>query len=97
MVRAGVSLPALVQSMGHAQIQTTLVYMQVTPPEVDMRPPAYRVQEIFRIGTRRGAYSKPRDAAKILQGKDLAVAAGQCPEPKAFPNTILTLSGAEPL
>jgi site-specific recombinase XerD len=34
MVRAGVSLPALMQLMGHAQIQTTLLYMQVTPLEV---------------------------------------------------------------
>jgi integrase len=34
MVRAGVSLPALMQLMGHAQIQTTLAYMQVTPLEV---------------------------------------------------------------
>jgi site-specific recombinase XerD len=34
MVRAGVSLPALMQLMGHAQIQTTLVYMQVTPLDV---------------------------------------------------------------
>ena len=34
MVRAGVSLPALMQLMGHAHIQTTLVYMQVTPLEV---------------------------------------------------------------
>jgi site-specific recombinase XerD len=34
MVRAGVSLPALMQLMGHANIQTTLVYMQVTPIEV---------------------------------------------------------------
>src|SRR5665213_440939 len=34
MVRGGVSLPALMQLMGHAQIQTTLVYMQVTPIEV---------------------------------------------------------------
>jgi site-specific recombinase XerD len=34
MVRGGVSLPALMQLMGHAQIQTTLVYMQVTPLEV---------------------------------------------------------------
>jgi len=31
MVRAGVSLPALMQLMGHAQIQTTMVYVQVTP------------------------------------------------------------------
>jgi site-specific recombinase XerD len=33
MVRAGVSLP-LMQLMGHAQIQTTMVYVQVTPLEV---------------------------------------------------------------
>jgi integrase/recombinase XerD len=31
MVRAGISLPALMQLMGHAQIQTTLVYVQLTP------------------------------------------------------------------
>lgn len=34
MVRAGVSLPALMQLMGHAQIQTTMVYVRVTPLEV---------------------------------------------------------------
>lgn len=34
MLRAGVSLPALMQLMGHAHIQTTLVYVQVTPLEV---------------------------------------------------------------
>ena len=34
MVRAGISLPALMQLMGHAQIQTTLVYIHVTPMEV---------------------------------------------------------------
>ena len=34
MVRAGVSLPALMQLMGHADIQTTLVYVDVTPLEV---------------------------------------------------------------
>ena len=34
MVRAGVSLPALMQLMGHADIQTTLRYVQVTPQDV---------------------------------------------------------------
>ena len=34
MVRAGVSLPALMRLMGHAYIQTTLIYVQVTPLEV---------------------------------------------------------------
>jgi len=34
MIRAGVSLPALMRLMGHAQIQTTLVYVQLTPRDV---------------------------------------------------------------
>jgi integrase/recombinase XerD len=34
MIRAGVSLPALMQLMGHAHIQTTLIYVQVTPLDV---------------------------------------------------------------
>jgi integrase len=34
MVRAGISLPALMQLMGHAQIQTTMVYIQLTPQDV---------------------------------------------------------------
>lgn len=34
MVRAGVSLPALMQLMGHAHIQTTMVYVEVAPLEV---------------------------------------------------------------
>jgi site-specific recombinase XerD len=34
MLRAGVSLPALMRLMGHAHIQTTLIYVQVTPLDV---------------------------------------------------------------
>jgi len=34
MVRAGISLPALMQLMGHAQIQTTMVYIQLAPQDV---------------------------------------------------------------
>lgn len=34
MVRAGISLPALMQLMGHADIQTTLRYVQVTAQDV---------------------------------------------------------------
>jgi integrase/recombinase XerD len=34
MIRAGVSLPALMQLMGHSQIQTTLFYIQLTPLDV---------------------------------------------------------------
>jgi hypothetical protein len=55
------------------------------------RPPSAHIREVFRIGTCRSDYSKPRDGKRILQGKDLAVAATACPELKAFLNTILTL------
>jgi integrase len=34
MVREGVSLPALMRLMGHAHIQTTLLYIQLTPQDV---------------------------------------------------------------
>jgi len=34
MVRAGISLPALMKLMGHANIQTTLVYIELTPQDV---------------------------------------------------------------
>jgi len=34
MIRAGISLPALMRLMGHAQIQTTLVYIRITPQDV---------------------------------------------------------------
>ena len=57
------------------------------------RPPSYHIREIFRIGTSRGGYSKARDANKILRGKDLGIAAGQCSELKSFLNTILRVCG----
>jgi site-specific recombinase XerD len=34
MVRAGISLPALQQLMGHSQIRTTMIYAQLAPPDV---------------------------------------------------------------
>jgi integrase/recombinase XerD len=34
MLRAGLSLPALMQLMGHARIQTTMVYLQLAPQDV---------------------------------------------------------------
>jgi hypothetical protein len=68
------------------------------PEQVDHnRPPSKHVSEIFRIGTRRDGYSKVRDAARILEGQDLTVAASACPELKAFLNTILGLCGGQPL
>ena len=34
MVRAGVSLPALMRLMGHASIRTTMLYVEVSPEDV---------------------------------------------------------------
>lgn len=34
MIRAGVSLPALMQLMGHSQIHTTMIYVQLSPEDV---------------------------------------------------------------
>jgi site-specific recombinase XerD len=34
MVRAGISLPALMNLMGHANISTTMIYVQVSPRDV---------------------------------------------------------------
>jgi len=34
MVRAGMSLPALQHLMGHAQIATTMLYVQLAPQDV---------------------------------------------------------------
>ena len=34
MVRAGISLPALMQLMGHAHISTTMLYVQISPRDV---------------------------------------------------------------
>ncbi len=60
-------------------------------------PPAYILAEIFRTGTKGKKYVKPRDAARILRGKDIAIAAQACPELREFLNTILQLSGGQPV
>lgn len=57
------------------------------------RPPAHRLKEIFEIGSCRDSYIKPREALRILKKNDLKEAVSQCPELKAFINTILSVSG----
>jgi integrase/recombinase XerD len=47
MLRAGVSLPALMQLMGHAHIHTTMVYVEVTPLEVYQQY-AHAVAQLIR-------------------------------------------------
>ena len=59
------------------------------------QPPSYHIKAIFRTGQGPRHYTKTRDAKRILQGKDLNVAAAACPELKAFLNTILTLCGGD--
>jgi hypothetical protein len=61
------------------------------------KPPAHLLQEVFRTGKHKKRYIKPREANRILEGKDLAVSAAKCPQLKAFLNTILTLCGGQPL
>lgn len=56
-------------------------------------PPAYRLKEIFEIGTCRDSYIKPRDAGRILANNDLALAVAACPELKSFINTIISVCG----
>jgi Domain of unknown function (DUF4276) len=60
-----------------------------------MRPPSFHIKEIFASGKSRDHYSKPRDANRILTGKDLMLAASHCPELKAFLNTLIGLSGGK--
>jgi Domain of unknown function (DUF4276) len=85
-----------------SEIQLLACHNKSAPPGLPEtvnhnRPPSHRIREIFRIGSCRDDYSKPRDASRILRGKDLTISANICPELKAFLNTILTLSGAGPL
>lgn len=56
--------------------------------------PAYRIQEIFKLGKKRD-YNKIRDGSAILKDQDLMVSVNQCPELKSFINTILKLCKAK--
>ena len=58
-------------------------------------PPAHRIKEVYRAGSRGKADVKTRGASRILRGKDLLVSARVCPELKAFLNTILGLRGVD--
>jgi integrase len=54
MVRGGISLPALMQLMGHADIQTTLHYVQITPQDVYLqyaRAVAQQVRPLPRLSS----------------------------------------------
>lgn len=67
------------------------------PSPENVRRPSLKIKEIFRAGNCRDDYKKTRDALRILRGKDLTIAANQCPELKSFLNTILSLCGGDVL
>ena len=50
MVRAGMSLPALQHLMGHSQIQTTMLYVQLAPQDV-WREYARAIEKRTRLGS----------------------------------------------
>jgi hypothetical protein len=56
-------------------------------------PPAYRLAELFRTGTKSNFYVKARDAGRILKDEDLSVSINACHELKAFIDTIIALCG----
>ncbi|MCL2364350.1 MAG: DUF4276 family protein [Defluviitaleaceae bacterium] len=57
------------------------------------KPPAHRIKEVFEIGKCRSSYVKTRDANRILNDNDLSISVNQCPELKAFINTIIGICG----
>ena len=62
-----------------------------TPETVNHNnPPAHLIREVFRTGSKKKTYIKPRDAGRILRNKDLTISAQACPELKMFLNTILS-------
>lgn len=68
----------------------------INPEKVNHNnPPAHRIKAIFEAGQCRDSYIKPRDAGRILRDNDLSVSIAQCPELKAFVNTIISICGGK--
>ena len=49
MLSNGLSLPALMRLMGHSKIQTTMLYVQLTPEEVYQQYARAVAQQIRRV------------------------------------------------
>ena len=70
--------------------------IQGAPEQVNHdNPPAHRLKQIFRLGSKGKHYVKTRDAGRILRDQELMVAIQACPELKAMVNTILGQCGGE--
>ncbi len=69
------------------------------PEQVNRQnPPSKRLKELYqRAKPRPRKYVKTIEMAAILRDKDLSLAAAQCPEFKAFLNTLLVLGGLSTL
>jgi hypothetical protein len=61
------------------------------------KPPADRLQEVYRTGSHGRSYKKTIDALAILKDADLTIAIDACPELKALVDTIIKLAGGAPL
>jgi hypothetical protein len=61
------------------------------------KPPSRHLAEVFRTGSRGRSYVKTRDALRILKDADLGVAIAVCAELRGLVDTILRLSGGDPL
>jgi hypothetical protein len=65
-----------------------------TPEQVNLdKPPSKHLSELYRLAKPARKYVKTNEMAAILAGKDLTIAANQCPELKLFLNTLLRLGG----
>ena len=63
-----------------------------SPEKVNhLKSPAQRLNEVFRVGSKRSRYVKVRDAGRILKDEDLSVSISACPELKAFVDRIIML------
>ena len=81
------------------RVQVQQVAPGVHPEQVNQQNlPSKRLEELYRRAKPKPRkYVKPIEMAAILRDKDLTIAAAQCPEFKAFLNTLLTLSSLDPL
>ncbi len=70
--------------------------IQGSPEQVNHdRPPAHRLKEVYRLGSKPISYVKTREARAILTGQDLMVAIEACAELKTLVNTILAQCGGD--
>lgn len=58
-------------------------------------PPAYRLADVYRTGSKKKSYVKVREVGRILKNENLMKSINSCNELKAFVNRILSICGIE--